>query len=235
MTTTFKLHKLFNELPRMLFPVDYDDRRLHRMGFFVLFEKGEKFARGEYGELYDRIVAIEHFDPYSFRDTFYRFEESSPLISEIRSRIILKLHLEYHTSLWYTFSGRPSQEIDDLDFAHLVEYETTKYITNNMSFAVFYIEEGKRIWAHSMTDEAFERYRIIGEKNSVWAKKIINTLLQSEEFEPSKNWLGKICSKGQKMWLEDTGGFQDILTELEFVQLENLIRLNANGTKSLLN
>ncbi len=205
MTMTYKLHKLFNEQNRYLFP--FKDKEIPQNGIYLIFEKGEKFND------IDRIVRVgTHTGENQLRSRlnqhFVKENKNRSIFRKNIGRCLLNKDKNQYIKLWeldITSKADKDKNLKllDLNFEKQLEKRISDYIQNNLSFCVFQVETK--------------------EQRLFWESKIISTLANSNEFIPSQNWLGNFSTKDKikqyGLW-QVNELFNEVLTEEEFEQLK---------------
>jgi len=211
------IHKLFNNAKRYEFPFN---NKIPKNGLFVLFEKGEKF-QGE-----DRIVYVGSnikenrlFKMLNFifkdgnRDnTSFRRNIGRTLLAKDDNEYMKKFEIIPSSELvnnWNMdlkeFNEEYSEKSEENKQIENVEEMVSQYIQDHFSFSIIKLDD---------------KLKRLSMKN-----KIISSLSLSDEFYPSKEWLGhnspreKIRKSG--LWLEQhLGNRENQLTneDVEFLK-----------------
>ena len=203
------LHKWFNDLKRHTF--DFDKNEICQNGLYVLFESGEKF------EGMDRIVRIgthtgqnnlvkrltEHFlTPNKDRSVFRKHIGRSILVRDNKLDLLAQWNIDLTTKK----SREKWAEKIDKAALQVVENEVSDYMQNHFTFAVIPIE--------SKVNRLF------------FEAGLVATVLQSPNFYPSQNWLGKFAThlKIRESGLWQVQGLNG--KPLDFDSIENLRALS---------
>jgi hypothetical protein len=195
-----EIHKIFNSMNRFKFP--FDEAKIPKNGIYIIFEKGEK-AHG-----YDRMVRI---GTHTGKDQL-RSRLQQHFINENKDRSIFRknigraiLNKEHDTFITYwELDLTPKENRDkyaktlDMDKQKQIEKKVTKYIRDNLSFAVFQVDEMK--------------------KRLELESKLISTISACKECKASSNWLGNHSTKekirNSGLW-QVNELFKESLTETE--------------------
>jgi hypothetical protein len=171
------LHELFNQLPRLKFPV-LDESAIPENGIYVLFEKGETY------NTLDRIVRIgSHIgDGNLFTRLKEHFENPNKNRSIFRKNIgrcFLNRDNNPYLSTWELdnikkASKEKNKDKIDIEFEITFENKITQHIRKNFSFVTI-------AYGGSKLQLNLE-------------KRIISTIAKSHPV-PSKNWLGNYSPK----------------------------------------
>lgn len=175
--TCFKLHVLFNQLPRFKFP--FDSKKIPLNGIYILFEEGE-FAHGM-----DRIVRVgTHTGEDQLRSRieqhFLRENKDRSIFRKNIGRAILQKQNDPFLEQWeLDLTTRESKQKNsnriDMNKLKVVEGLVTKYIQSSLSFVVFQVsDKSNRLSLES---------------------KLISTVSLCDECSPSKDWLGLYSPK----------------------------------------
>lgn len=203
-----KVHLLFSELSKFEFP--FDTKRIPRNGIYVLFEKGE-FAHETY-----RIVRVGTHTgnnqlPSRLEQHFVRENKDRSIFRKNIGRAILNKEKDTFLAQWeidMTTSDAKKKHAGMLDQRKL--QETEKRVTD-------YIQQYFRFVAFRVDDKA---------KRLSWESKIISTVSQCDECNPSKNWLGlhspkeKIRESG--LWLVNEL-YKQPLSESDYEALKTVV------------
>lgn len=175
--TCFKLHVLFNQLPRFKFP--FDSKKIPLNGIYILFEEGE-FAHGM-----DRIVRVgTHTGEDQLRSRieqhFLRENKDRSIFRKNIGRAILQKQNDPFLEQWeLDLTTRESKQKNrnriDMNKLKVIEGLVTKYIQSSLSFVVFQVsDKSNRLSLES---------------------KLISTVSLCDECSPSKDWLGLYSPK----------------------------------------
>ncbi len=212
------LHRLFNSLERHSFK--FDESRIPKNGIYVIFEKGEKAHNG------DRIVRVgTHRGSNRLLprlDTLFVKENKN--INIFRKNIGQAFLFRDGDSFleqwnWDMIPRKNREKYDplvDWDKLRETEQRVSEYIHNNLSFAVFKVE-----------DEA-QRLRL--------EKQLIGTISSCDVCSPSPLWLGLHSSieriRESGLWLVQLL-YKNILSPDEYLEIERLITQNSGNANSI--
>lgn len=204
-----KLHKIFNSIKKINFPLN--DKDIPGNGIYVLFEKGEE-AHGV-----SRIVRIgthtgnnqlasrlkQHFLNENKDRSIFRKNIGRALLNKNKDSFLEKWEIDLTTS-------QARKEVSGkIDFGKLkqIEKEVSDYIQKNFSFIVFQIDDK--------------------EKRLELESRIISTVSLCKDCEPSENWLGLFSPKDKirksGLWLVNEL-YKEPLSEKDIEEIENLIK-----------
>jgi hypothetical protein len=200
---TSRLHILFNEQKRFLFPFKDQENKMPKNGIYIIFENGEK-----YGDL-DRIVRIgTHTGEKQLRSRlnqhFIKENKNRSIFRKNIGRCLLNKDKSSYLPLWdldttSKVDKEKNLKLLNLEFEIQIEKRISEYIQTNLSFCVFQIE--------TKVQRLF------------WESKIISTLAKSNELKPSKEWLGNYSTKDKiktiGLW-QVNELFNEAMTENEF-------------------
>lgn len=172
-----QLHAIFNEKTRFCFP--FDDELLPNNGIYIIFEKGEKYKN------WDRIVRVgTHTGENQLRSRlkqhFVNENKNRSIFRKNIGRCFLKRENHPYLKIWELDTTSKSDKIKyssliNKSFEQEIEKKISKYIQDNLSFAVFKITSK--------------------ESRLFWESKIISTLAAFPDIKPSDNWLGQFSPK----------------------------------------
>lgn len=212
-----ELHILFNGMRHYVSSeienVPFDN------GIYVVFEKDEKYKE------WQRIVRVGTHTAQDrlrarLKDHFIRENKDGSIFRKNLGKALLKQQDNPYLALWtLDTSNRENRERIDGKIQGIVENEVSSYLRENMSFAVFPVEDEQ------------ERLRI--------EEAIISSLNHADEFSPSDNWLGNKSPeeeiRNSGLWLK-RGLNAEPLThnELSFIQkcIQGQINTSPNASKS---
>jgi len=165
-----ELHALANELKIFTFP--YNPQEIPLNGIYILFEKGEQ-AHSTH-----RIVGIGTHtgnDNLSKRliEHFLTENKNRSILRQHLGRVFLTKENDSYFPVWNDNTTSPKSKYFrrvDKQKENEVEKRVSNYIQENLSFAVFAVE-----------DEI---------ARSILVKKMISTVASCEYCKPSPNWLG---------------------------------------------
>lgn len=209
----FKLHVLFNQLPRFRFP--FDSKSIPLNGIYILFEEGE-FAHGV-----DRIVRVgTHTGENQLRSRieqhFMRENKDRSIFRKNIGRAILQKNNDSFLEQWeldLTTREAKQKHGKQLDMNKLkaVEGLVTAYIQSSLSFVIFQAtSKNSRLSIES---------------------KLISSVSLCKECGPSKDWLGlhspkeKIRESG--LWIVNELYKQPLLED-EYHTFQRTILDNGN-------
>lgn len=205
-----ELHRLFNSKKRYTFPFKNFENEIPENGISIFFEQGEKYQQ------YDRIVRVgshtgdnqlfsrlnQHFVNENKNRSIFRKNIGRCILHKDKSPYMRVWELDTTSSA----NKKLFSKVLDPVFEKKIENLISNYIQNNLSFCVFRLDDKKQ--------------------RLYWVSRIASTLAQSNELRPSTNWIGK-WSPNEK--IRTSGLWQvnrlnlNILTELEFKQLEDIV------------
>jgi hypothetical protein len=204
----FKLHQLFNSLPR--FHVPFDINEIPRNGIYALFEQGE-YAHGV-----NRIVRIgSHTGDNQLRSRlqqhFIHENKDRSIFRKNIGRAFLNKSKDPYLKEWeldltsHHAKSKYSGVIDAVKQSR-IEQQVTEYLQRNFSFTVFHVD-----------DKA---------NRLIWESKIISSISLCGECKPSQEWLGKYSPKDKiresGLWLVNEL-YKQCLQDNEFAILEREI------------
>jgi len=176
---TERLHKLFNDQKRFVFPFKQKEDEIPNNGIYIIFEKGEKYGN------FDRIVRVgTHTGENQLRSRlnqhFVKENKNRSIFRKNIGRCFLNRDNNSYLPLWELDTTSKANKkkylkLLNLEFEKQLEKKISNYIQNNLSFCVFKIETK--------------------EKRLYWESKIISTLARSKELKPSNEWLGNYSTK----------------------------------------
>jgi len=171
------IHKLCNNAKRFNFPFGNDEIPLN--GIYVLFEKGE------YAHNADRIVRIgthtgKNQLPSRIHQHFLNENKDRSIFRKNIGRAILNKNNDNYLKVWeYDLTTKKNREkykdIIDIAKQNEIEKEVTKYIQDNFSFSILFI------------DDKETRLDI--------ESKLISTISLCNDCKPSETWLGNYSTK----------------------------------------
>lgn len=172
-----KLHFAINNLPRFNFPLEKD--KIYKNGIYILFEKNEQSHN------LDRIVRIgTHRGDNNLynrlKEHFINENKDRSIFRKNIGRAILNKNKDEYINVWeIDFQERINKEkyvdiFNDLKQKE-IEKEVSKYIQENLSFAIIEIANVK--------DRLF------------YESKLISTVSLCNECSASKEWLGNYSPK----------------------------------------
>lgn len=171
-SVALEIHRFFNELERFSYP--FDETKIPENGIYVFFEKGEKY------HVYDRIVRVgTHTGDGNLLSRINQHlaneNKDRSIFRKNIGRAFLNMDKDPFLTQWnLDLTSRKNKEkyLPLLDREKLIEVESrvTKYMHENLSFAVIAIDKKEE----RLQYEAF----------------LIRTLSAADDFKPSENWLG---------------------------------------------
>jgi hypothetical protein len=179
-----QLHQIFNALPQYAWQ-DIARIPFHN-GIYIVFEKGEA-----YGNL-RRIVRVGTHTSANrlrnrLRDHFDRENHNGSIFRKNIGKAILNRRADPYLAVWTLNTDRPENATHvDPEREAAIEREVSAYLRDNLSFAVFQI------------NDAQQRLRL--------EEAIIATLNRAVDFQPSDTWLGQFSPeweiRNSGMWLK---------------------------------
>lgn len=196
-----QMHKLISHLP--VYSWETMDEIPFLNGIYFVFEKGETYHG------LDRIVRVGiNKEPDRLKKRLKNHFSSKSHGSSIFIKNIGRAYLNQadddYLKIW---NMKKPGTLQDLQKQNYYQEKASQYLKNNMTFTVIHIED------------AAIRKRLEG--------AVISTLCYTDDFFPSKNWLGRFSPeekiRNSGMWVAQ-GLNSEILTESEMTTLVKLAK-----------
>lgn len=204
-----RIHKLFHTCKHHSFP--YNEDEIPKNGIYILFEKGE-FAYG--GKRIVRIGTHTGKDQLQSRikQHFLSKNKDRSIFRKNIGRAILNKNGDSFLEQWewdLTTRANKSKYLDFLDKEKqdFIENQVTKYMQENLSFAVFKVDNK--------------------EDRLLLESRIISTVSNSDASKGSENWLGNYSPKEKirksGLWLVNEL-WKKSITDEELIHLTTLVK-----------
>jgi hypothetical protein len=207
----YKLHKLFNGLPRHSYPFKHYLQKLPKNGIYIKFQVGELCYnldrivrvgtdRGE-NQLQSRL--LQHFLNENQRRSIFRKNIGRCFLNQSNDEYLKSWDLNFTSKADKVLNSK----LVDLAYELKVEKKISSYIQENFTFCVFEL--------NTKAERLF------------WETKIIATLGKDSFIKSSSKWLGNYSPKERikesGLWqIQGLGG--ESLTSEEFNELDNIVK-----------
>ncbi len=210
-TIAYKLHKLFNGLPRYSYPFQHYLQKLPKNGIYIKFQKGELYDN------FDRIVRVgtdrgenqlqsrllQHFLAENQRRSIFRKNIGRCFLNQSNDEYLKYWDLDFTSKADKVLNSK----FVDLAYELRIEKQISSYIQENFTFCVFEL--------NTKSERLF------------WETKIIATLGKDSLIKSSSKWLGNYSPKAR---IKDSGLWQiqglegESLTSEEFNELDSIVK-----------